>query len=87
MGRHGLWESGIRRFRMGRTPQLLYYGTEYTEEMINAALRSEESAGIVPRWIQTDMEHLLQVRLQEEQKLENSFLGGCPGGGDCNGQS
>lgn len=31
-----------------RTPQGLYYGTEYTEEMINAALRSEDPLQIVP---------------------------------------
>ena len=41
---------GIRdqTIQTGRTPQGLYYGTEYTEEMINAALRSEDPLQIVP---------------------------------------
>ena len=41
----GIWDQTIQT---GRTPQGLYYGTEYTEEMINAALRSEDPLQIVP---------------------------------------
>jgi len=41
----GIWDQTIQT---GRTPQGLYYGTEYTEEMINAALRSEDPFQIVP---------------------------------------
>ena len=41
----GIWDQTIQT---GRTPQGLYYGTEYTEEMINAALRSENPLQIVP---------------------------------------
>ena len=41
----GIWDQTIQT---GRTPQGLYYGTEYTEEMINTALRSEDPLQIVP---------------------------------------
>ena len=64
----GIWDQTIQD---GDPPEGFLYGTEYTEERINAALHSESPQEL----IQMGMEHLLQVWLPEVQKAVDSFLG------------
>lgn len=41
----GIWDQTVQE---GRPPEGIYYGTEYTREMIDRALQSENPAAIVP---------------------------------------
>lgn len=71
----GIWDQTIQT---GRTPQGLYYGTEYTEEMINAALRSEDPLQIVPS-VDTDGHGTFVASVAAGgAEVGNRFLGAAP---------
>lgn len=71
----GIWDQTIQT---GRTPQGLYYGTEYTEEMINAALRSEDPLQIVPS-VDTDGHGTFVASAAAGgAEVGNRFLGAAP---------
>lgn len=71
----GIWDQTIQT---GRTPQGLYYGTEYTEEMINAALRSEDPLQIVPT-MDTDGHGTFVASVAAGgSEVGNRFLGAAP---------
>lgn len=71
----GIWDQTIQT---GRTPQGLYYGTEYTEEMINAALRAENPLQIVPS-VDTDGHGTFVASVAAGgAEVGNRFLGAAP---------
>lgn len=71
----GIWDQTIQT---GRTPQGLYYGTEYTEEIINAALRSEDPLQIVPS-VDTDGHGTFVASVAAGgAEVGNRFLGAAP---------
>lgn len=79
----GIWDQTIQT---GRTPQGLYYGTEYTEEMINAALRSEDPLQIVPS-VDTDGHGTFVASAAARRSRSwKTVSRGRTGGFYCNGQ-
>ena len=71
----GIWDQTIQT---GRTPQGLYYGTEYTEEIINAALRSEDPLQIVPSVDKDGHGTFVASVAAGGAEVGNRFLGAAP---------
>ena len=71
----GIWDQTIQT---GTLPEGFYYGSEYTEEMINEALRSENPREIVPSVDENGHGTFLASVAAGQKNLENQFSGAAP---------
>lgn len=71
----GLWDQTIQE---GTPPEGLLYGTEYTEERINEALRSENPLEVVPSRDENGHGTFLVSIAAGGANEENQFLGAAP---------
>lgn len=71
----GLWDQTIQT---GNLPDGFSYGSEYTEEMINEALRSQEPSQIVPSTDKNGHGTFLASVAAGSARQENQFIGAAP---------
>lgn len=71
----GIWDQSIQD---GTPPQNFLYGTEYTKEMIDQALRSENPKEIVPTYDENGHGTFLASVAAGGADVENQFLGAAP---------
>lgn len=71
----GIWDQTIQT---GQLPEGFTYGSEYTEEMINEALRSENPEGIVPSTDDEGHGSFMASVAAGSPNLENRFHGAAP---------
>ena len=71
----GIWDQSIQD---GMPPQNFLYGTEYTKELINRALRSENPKEIVPTYDGNGHGTFLASVAAGGADVENQFLGAAP---------
>ena len=71
-----IWDQTIQT---GTLPEGFTYGSEYTEEMINAALRSENPATIVPSMDENGHGTFMASVAAGNENVENRFQGAAPG--------
>ena len=72
---------------MGDPPEGFLYGTEYTEERINAALHSESPQELISSEDTDGHGTFVASVAAGSAESSGQFLGGCPGGGDCDGKA
>ena len=73
----GIWDQTIQE---GAPPEGFFYGTEYTEELINEALRSDEPLSIVPSRDTNSHGTFLASLAAGGASEANAFIGAAP---DC----
>ena len=73
----GIWDQNLQD---GEPPEGMQYGTEYTEEMINIALRSETPLAIVPSRDEIGHGTFVTSLAAGSANSENQFIGAAP---DC----
>ena len=71
----GIWDQSIQD---GQPPQNFLYGTEYTKEMIDAALSSDNPKALVPTQDESGHGTFLASVAAGGADVENQFLGAAP---------
>ncbi len=71
----GIWDQTIQE---GQMPEEIDYGSEYTEEMINEALRSENPLAVVPSMDTEGHGTFIASVAAGGASLENRFIGAAP---------
>lgn len=70
-----IWDQTIQT---GTLPEGFTYGSEYTQEMINEALRAEDPASIVPSMDEDGHGTFMASVASGNEDVENRFLGAAP---------
>lgn len=71
----GIWDQTIQT---GNLPEGFFYGSEYTEEMINEAIRSENPREIVPSVDENGHGTFLASVAAGRKSMEDQFVGAAP---------